>query len=231
MADTNNDWLAIARKHGYAFPGARMEAFVTDLLAARRAVPAQASAPAAAWVVQHNGKTVAADTLSQCMIAARKLRTPEEEAIAASNLAAAIAADQAEEEAERAATPAAVKPTITTEEMAALNRFCECCEDFDSGGYDVPKAMMKRLACIGLVRACGFGRYETTLFGDAMRAASQSPSQGAMDAGSEASADKLALTEGQMQTLQRAAEALEGCDYEDTAGDLRAIIATLKGQQ
>ena len=47
----------------------------------------------------------------------------------------------------------------------------------------------------------------------------------------EASADKLALTEGQMRTLQRAANALECCEYEDTAGDLRAIIATLKGQQ
>ena len=59
--------------------------------------------------------------------------------------------------------------SITTDEMAAFDRFCECAEDFDSGGHDVPKEMMKRLAIIGLVRSCGFGRYETTLFGDGIR--------------------------------------------------------------
>jgi len=60
-------------------------------------------------------------------------------------------------------------PGITAEEMAAFHRFCECCEDFDSGGYDVPKEMMKRLSRIGLVRSLGFGRYEATEFGVVVR--------------------------------------------------------------
>lgn len=64
-------------------------------------------------------------------------------------------------------------PAISAEEMAAFNRFCECAEDFDSGGYDVSKDMMKRLACIGLVRSLGFGRYETTGFGMAVRSEQQ----------------------------------------------------------
>lgn len=74
-----------------------------------------ASAPAAAgvgqdWTVSHNGQTVSAATLTQCMAAARKLRTPEEEAIAAARLFAAIAADEAEEQTELAASePAAAE--------------------------------------------------------------------------------------------------------------------------
>lgn len=68
-----------------------------------------------------------------------------------------------------AAWPELGKPVITDDELAAFNRFCECAEDFDSGGHDVPKNMMKRLAAIGLVRSCGFGRHETTLFGDCVR--------------------------------------------------------------
>jgi hypothetical protein len=59
---------------------------------------------------------------------------------------------------------------LNADEMAAFNRFCECCEDFDSGGYDVEKAMMLQLARIGVVRSTGFGRYETTKVGDIVRA-------------------------------------------------------------
>jgi hypothetical protein len=69
----------------------------------------------------------------------------------------------------RRVTGAGNRPEITDDELVAFNRFCECAEDFDSGGHDVPKEMMKRLAVIGLVRPCGFGRHETTLFGDAVR--------------------------------------------------------------
>jgi hypothetical protein len=58
---------------------------------------------------------------------------------------------------------------VEPEELAAFSRFCECCEDFDAGGYDVPKDMMKRLAMIGLVRSCGFSRYETTSLGNLIR--------------------------------------------------------------
>lgn len=65
--------------------------------------------------------------------------------------------------------PSLSMPAINDREMAMFNRFCEICEDFEAGGYDVPKEMMNRLACIGLVRSCGFGRYETTEFGDTVR--------------------------------------------------------------
>jgi hypothetical protein len=66
--------------------------------------------------------------------------------------------------------PSPALPAISAAELAAFHRFCDCCEDFDSGGYDVPKDMMSRLARIGVVRSCGFGRHETTEYGDAVRA-------------------------------------------------------------
>ena len=65
--------------------------------------------------------------------------------------------------------PSPTQPAISVVELAAFHRFCDCCEDFDSGGYDVAKDMMSRLARIGLVRSCGFGRYESTEFGDVVR--------------------------------------------------------------
>jgi NTP pyrophosphatase (non-canonical NTP hydrolase) len=65
--------------------------------------------------------------------------------------------------------PSLLMPAASDAEIAMFNRFCEVCEDFEAGGYDVPREMMKRLACIGLVRSCSFGRYETTEFGDAVR--------------------------------------------------------------
>ncbi len=49
---------------------------------------------------------------------------------------------------------------LREEELAAALRFCETCEDGE--GYDVPKAMMKRLAELGLVVYCHFGRYAGT---------------------------------------------------------------------
>ncbi len=55
---------------------------------------------------------------------------------------------------------------ITPIQLKALGRFRECCEDSASGGHDVPKEMMQRLAAVGVVRTLGFGRHETTEFGD-----------------------------------------------------------------
>lgn len=55
---------------------------------------------------------------------------------------------------------------ITPIELKALGRFRECCEDSAAGGHDVPKEMMQRLAAVGVVRTLGFGRHETTEFGD-----------------------------------------------------------------
>ncbi len=60
------------------------------------------------------------------------------------------------------------KAMITPKERAAFDRFCECCEDDDADGHDVPKEVMKRLSCIGLVRPIGFGRHEITEFGQAV---------------------------------------------------------------
>lgn len=67
------------------------------------------------WTVWHEGKSVSAETLTACFAAARKLRTPEEQAVAAANLAAGIAAMQAEEEAERAALDSRAHPVAAGE--------------------------------------------------------------------------------------------------------------------
>jgi hypothetical protein len=52
---------------------------------------------------------------------------------------------------------------ILADEMAALRRFHETCED--SQPYDVPAPMMQRLAEIGLVRRCTAALYTFTTFG------------------------------------------------------------------
>lgn len=51
-------------------------------------------------------------------------------------------------------------------DLSALWRFWECCEDSDSGGHDVPKERMARLREIGVVQSKGFGRDQITSFGD-----------------------------------------------------------------
>lgn len=60
-------------------------------------------------------------------------------------------------------------PEITQAEHESFSRFCDCCEDLDAGGHDVPKKMMVALVHIGLVRPIGFGRFQTTTFGDCVR--------------------------------------------------------------
>ena len=75
-----------------------------------------------------------------------------------------------------AAELVAVQPTVpdgllTAADMKHLRRFAECAEDWDTDGHDVPKEAMKRLERLGAVRSLGFGRHETTAFGDAMLAA------------------------------------------------------------
>jgi len=51
-------------------------------------------------------------------------------------------------------------------DLQALRRFDECCADPDAGGHDVPKASMRRLAEIGVVRAAGPSRHVITSFGE-----------------------------------------------------------------
>lgn len=60
----------------------------------------------------------------------------------------------------------AVTDWLLPDDLAALERFHECCMDFDSGGHDVSKPKMSRLVEIGVVRNSGFGRHMVTTFGD-----------------------------------------------------------------
>ncbi len=53
---------------------------------------------------------------------------------------------------------------LQEEDLAWLIRFKETAEDDNS--YDTPKAALKRLMELGVVRSLGFGRCATTAFGD-----------------------------------------------------------------
>ena len=55
---------------------------------------------------------------------------------------------------------------LQPDDLKALQRFFECCEDFDSGGHDVNKERMARLHELGVVQSKGFGRHQITAFGD-----------------------------------------------------------------
>lgn len=78
-------------------------------------------------------------------------------------------------------TPALPVWLLSADDMKALSRFAECAEDMDAGGHDVPKEAMKRLERAGAVRSLGFGRHETTAFGDAMLAAAPEAPQPVLD--------------------------------------------------
>lgn len=54
---------------------------------------------------------------------------------------------------------------LLPDDLSALKRFAECCEDSDSGGHDVAKDRMARLREIGAVQSKGFGRHQITTFG------------------------------------------------------------------
>lgn len=58
---------------------------------------------------------------------------------------------------------------VSVAELRCFHRFCETCEDFDSGGYDVSRDVLKSLAVAGLVRWCGGSRFEVTSFGSKVR--------------------------------------------------------------
>jgi len=64
--------------------------------------------------------------------------------------------------AQQAAAPGALE-LLNADELAALRRFVETCQDGE--GYDVAKTMMQRLAAIGAVRRTSGSYYETTDFG------------------------------------------------------------------
>jgi len=62
---------------------------------------------------------------------------------------------------------------LNADELAALRRFNETCEDGE--GYDVPKEMMRRLTAIGAVEWKGFSRYQITAFGMHVLGAAPAP--------------------------------------------------------
>ncbi|WP_323883108.1 hypothetical protein [Aeromonas hydrophila] len=69
-------------------------------------------------------------------------------------------------------------PVLTNDEQSALKRFIACCEDGE--GYDVPKAMMKKLSVKGALHHQSAGRYEVSAAGWAMLAAAHQPDEGAI---------------------------------------------------
>lgn len=65
----------------------------------------------------------------------------------------------------------ALRNLLSDDDIRRLRRFQEICEDSDADGHDLPKEAVRRLERAGTLRSCGFGRHETTLFGDAILAA------------------------------------------------------------
>lgn len=55
---------------------------------------------------------------------------------------------------------------FTQADMAALQRFVECCEDPDAGGHDVEKSTITRLSQYGALRQVRPGYHEVTEFGE-----------------------------------------------------------------
>lgn len=55
---------------------------------------------------------------------------------------------------------------FTSDDMAALLRFVECCEDPDAGGHDVEKSTITRLSQYGALRQVRPGYHEVTEFGE-----------------------------------------------------------------
>ena len=70
-----------------------------------------------------------------------------------------------------AALVEALRNMLSDDDIRHLRRFQEICEDSDADGHDLPKEAVRRLERAGALRSCGFGRHETTLFGDAILAA------------------------------------------------------------
>jgi hypothetical protein len=66
---------------------------------------------------------------------------------------------------------------LSDADWKAFHRFCECADDSDSGGYDVSKEKMARLAELGVVQFKHFGRYQVTAFGSYLRGIAENEAQ------------------------------------------------------
>lgn len=62
--------------------------------------------------------------------------------------------------------PDTLRAFITDDDIKALDRFVECCEDPDAGGHDLRSEQVQRLVSIGILRKSGRNYHETTDFGD-----------------------------------------------------------------
>ncbi|HEM7419422.1 TPA: hypothetical protein U2J22_004584 [Citrobacter youngae] len=56
---------------------------------------------------------------------------------------------------------------VTDDDLAALHRFAECCDDPESGGHDLEKEQVRRLEAIGALQRSGRISYITG-FGDVL---------------------------------------------------------------
>jgi hypothetical protein len=83
----------------------------------------------------------------------------------------ALHAQAAPSQPEQSGLVEAPRNLLSDDDIRHLRRFQEICEDSDADGHDLPKEAVRRLERAGTLRACGFGRHETTLFGDAILAA------------------------------------------------------------
>ncbi|AUQ43833.1 hypothetical protein [Yersinia ruckeri] len=55
---------------------------------------------------------------------------------------------------------------VTHDDISALKRFTECCDDPDSGGHDLEPEQVQRLIVIGVLRKIKRNYHEMTDFGD-----------------------------------------------------------------
>lgn len=97
---------------------------------------------------------------------------------------------------------------LNVEEMAALRRFNETCEDGE--GYDVRKPMIQRLASIGAVRRTSGSYYEITDFGMHALGSAPAPAVQAYQDAKDAALFRLAVEKGMQLHF-------EGGDGEDDA--------------
>jgi hypothetical protein len=140
----------------------------------RKGIAGECRLPPAGWhctrAPGHEGPCAATPVAAQSQGAQAVLKEIEAALLRARNpmgdrlthIDAALNATYAALAAQQAAAPDSLN-LMNADEMAALRRFDETCQDGE--GYDVPKTMMQRLAAIGVVRRTSGSYYETTEFG------------------------------------------------------------------
>lgn len=88
----------------------------------------------------------------------------EREKVALESLAMALRDDMRES---RTVTLEPFRSFVTNDDIAALHRFAECCDDPESGGHDLEREQVRRLEAIGALQRSGRISYITG-FGDVL---------------------------------------------------------------